>query len=55
MATKTVYMVLGCCTIIVYQHFGRPCCPKVEVAQSSEMLVSNHHTTWHDDSENRKL
>jgi hypothetical protein len=25
---------------------------KMEAAQSSKMMVSNHHTTWHNNSEN---
>jgi hypothetical protein len=28
---------------------------KMKAAQSSETVVSNHHITWHDNSENHKL
>jgi len=44
---KIFWLVSRWCVVVGYQSFGRLCLTlKMEVAQTSEMLVSYHNTTW---------
>jgi hypothetical protein len=62
--------VATCGVMAGYQRFGGPCClhlhgwsqwwPRTStlnmwVTRSSETLVSNHHTTWHNNPENHEF
>jgi hypothetical protein len=47
-----LWVVVPCSVVVGYQRFGEL---KMETAQCSKMLVSNHHTTWCNNLENHEF
>jgi hypothetical protein len=41
---KVVWVVTACSAAVGYHCFEGPCCPEMEAARSSKMLVSYHNT-----------